>query len=1231
VTNGWLIGVYDGHTNQQFWFEHDTNGWITLVADAATSGRRVQYEYDGAGRLTNVINALGQTKGYVYDDKGRIVQVNQAMDRVTHLDYDARGFVTNVWRGDGFSRRYEYQYDSYRKEYYALVTSSGGQVMERRYNEYGERIWGAMNGYVQFDATKPEPTDPNVYERDAKDNVTKITYPDGRFVTMEYNGPNGEMTRHVDEAGVATTYEFDAQGNLTRQIEAAGTAVARETQYEYDTLNRQTVTRIKNPNGPDSVNSRTYDECGRIATVTDPLGNVSSNVYDRYGNLVLATVNGQQAAAFVFDDLNRLVSATDSVGNTTSTTYNPLGKIILRTVTASSGFSLQSTAYSYDSEGRPMATTNELGLTTHTSYDADGHLLEQTDTAGHTNRFVYNLKNQVISEFRPEGWFYFEYDDQNRLIRQMDPQGGETRWDYDAAGLLARLCMPGLTNTYEYDVRGRVTVQRTVTAASTLETRFALDALGRVIATTDPLGRTTGMEFDALGRRSAVVNAINATNRFEYDVFGNLTKFTDSKGNQTTFEYDLGNKLTKKTYADNNHVDFTYDAQGRVVEKVDAKGQKTTFAYDSQGWLMTHAFYNAGNSLVKTVSYNYDIKGRMISWNDGTYSGSFTYDEINKIQSVTVNYGAFSKTYSCVYDGLYRTTSFTGPDGKEIGYRYSTDGNLTGIQIPEEGTIGYSYNGNGTLYSQTLPGGNIRYFGYDATMSLGTNMALDAAQNVLMNRGYSRNVMGTIIGQQTESGTIAYQYDPIDQLTGVTNVALGNEWFAYDPMGNRVSSSNTILNVTNVAAYSANALNQYPQISNNECQISLTYDLNGNLINQTTATATNQYVWDVENRLIGFQKRKGTNLTSAQYFYDPFGRRLSKIVNGNTNFFFYSDEGLIGEYDSLGNEIRSYGYTPNCDWMSEPVWMRTGIASLNEGETNYLYYLNDHLGAPQRLVRKNGATAWAAVMEAFGAAYVMPGAIVTNNLRFSSQYFDEESGLHNNTQRYLDPISGRYLSRDPMEEEGGANLYGFVNNAPITTVDVLGEWNSDVHNDMTREWAKKVGAKNEAATLLGIWDNDVDTAYNPTWNKSWHFGATRKKLTAEYVQKAKDNCDAAKKADYPYLASKDLGYALHPLQDWWAHGDYPGAPMVHNIRGKITPDVPPTISPWQYPDRIDLDAKTLDGRPTGDYVRRRNKTIYIKGENRIKGTQRDTETAIKGYLEWLRINGSCKCKSFFLK
>ena len=369
MTNGWLIGVYDGHTNQQFWFEHDTNGWITLVADAATSGRRVQYEYDGAGRLTNVINALGQTKGYVYDDKGRIVQVNQAMDRVTHLDYDARGFVTNVWRGDGFSRRYEYQYDSYRKEYYALVTSSGGQVMERRYNEYGERIWGAMNGYVQFDATKPEPTDPNVYERDAKDNVTKITYPDGRFVTMEYNGPNGEMTRHVDEAGVATTYEFDAQGNLTRQIEAAGTAVARETQYEYDTLNRQTVTRIKNPNGPDSVNSRTYDECGRIATVTDPLGNVSSNVYDRYGNLVLATVNGQQAAAFVFDDLNRLVSATDSVGNTTSTTYNPLGKIILRTVTASSGFSLQSTAYSYDSEGRPMATTNELGLTTHTSSD----------------------------------------------------------------------------------------------------------------------------------------------------------------------------------------------------------------------------------------------------------------------------------------------------------------------------------------------------------------------------------------------------------------------------------------------------------------------------------------------------------------------------------------------------------------------------------------------------------------------------------------------------------------------------------------------------------------------------------------------------------------------------------------------------------------------------------------------------------------------------------------------
>jgi len=40
--------------------------------------------------------------------------------------------------------------------------------------------------------------------------------------------------------------------------------------------------------------------------------------------------------------------------------------------------------------------------------------------------------------------------------------------------------------------------------------------------------------------------------------------------------------------------------------------------------------------------------------------------------------------------------------------------------------------------------------------------------------------------------------------------------------------------------------------------------------------------------------------------------------------------------------------------------------------------------------------------------------------------------------RYYDPITGRWVSRDPIEEKGGINLYGFVSNLPVKYVDYLG-------------------------------------------------------------------------------------------------------------------------------------------------------------------------------------------------
>jgi RHS repeat-associated protein len=61
-----------------------------------------------------------------------------------------------------------------------------------------------------------------------------------------------------------------------------------------------------------------------------------------------------------------------------------------------------------------------------------------------------------------------------------------------------------------------------------------------------------------------------------------------------------------------------------------------------------------------------------------------------------------------------------------------------------------------------------------------------------------------------------------------------------------------------------------------------------------------------------------------------------------------------------------------------------------------------------------------------------------NPFRFSTKFQDDETGLLYYGYRYYDPMTGRWKSRDPIQEEGGLNIYGFVENKVISAYDYLG-------------------------------------------------------------------------------------------------------------------------------------------------------------------------------------------------
>ena len=116
--------------------------------------------------------------------------------------------------------------------------------------------------------------------------------------------------------------------------------------------------------------------------------------------------------------------------------------------------------------------------------------------------------------------------------------------------------------------------------------------------------------------------------------------------------------------------------------------------------------------------------------------------------------------------------------------------------------------------------------------------------------------------------------------------------------------------------------------------------------------------------------------------------------------------------------------------------LRRGIARFRK---THVFGHRPHCKRRSRLAAKQCVV----LLGPFGEPLIPPtGVGLELPFRFSTKYQDAETGLYSYIFRPYDPLTGRWLSRDPIEEEGGTNLYGFISNASISTVDILGlvEW-----------------------------------------------------------------------------------------------------------------------------------------------------------------------------------------------
>ncbi|UDQ98352.1 RHS repeat-associated core domain-containing protein [Lentisphaerota bacterium WC36G] len=119
------------------------------------------------------------------------------------------------------------------------------------------------------------------------------------------------------------------------------------------------------------------------------------------------------------------------------------------------------------------------------------------------------------------------------------------------------------------------------------------------------------------------------------------------------------------------------------------------------------------------------------------------------------------------------------------------------------------------------------------------------------------------------------------------------------------------------------------------------------------------------------------------------------------------------------------------------VWLGDNLLALEKDGVVFNYIADGNKNITQLIDMSSGSIANRYDYSPFGQLSKNTET-VANVFKFSSEYAEKESGLVYYNYRYYNPTNGKWLSRDPVREHGGKNIYGFVANNSIDFVDVLG-------------------------------------------------------------------------------------------------------------------------------------------------------------------------------------------------
>ena len=586
-------------------YDFKTGNILTdTFANGDAAARTITYTWDQFNNKKSETDNMGRQTLFDYDAEQHLVKTTDALGKETSTTYFANGLPQTVT--DALGNVTSFTYDSY--GYPATVTNAENETMTFSYGVEGWKTW-----------EKDPQNHQTSYTYNARGEVLTITNPLNEVSTFTYDG-YGRKTSFTDAENHTTTSAYDnarnalktttdaKNGVVTFTLDALGNlanvkdTLNHQTTFTYDQFNR--LITVKDANNKTTTTA--YTDGGRVWKVTDANGNLTTNTYNNEYDLTNVAFADTKTIANTFDGVGNRLTMVDWTGTTTYT-YDALNRVLTAANPAG-----QTITYTYDEVGNLTSITYPGNLTVTYAYDKAKRLKSVTDWNNRVTNYSYDTDGRMGSFTLPNGVVTtFGYDTASRA-NHIDHTIGATTiaaFDYtlDHVGNRKTKVSAAGTESYLYDELYRIT---SVSYPNTATSTYGYDATGNRTSMTNGAG-TTNYSYDIADE---LLNAGDGTRTYDND--GQLTQI----GGHVGYTWDARQQLAQVTDAPTNTAPTANagpDLVGYVNRMVFVDGSASS---DPQGEKLRYTWTeDAGDTTTGTITGVHASKAAFIAANAGTY------------------------------------------------------------------------------------------------------------------------------------------------------------------------------------------------------------------------------------------------------------------------------------------------------------------------------------------------------------------------------------------------------------------------------------------------------------------------------------------------------------------------------------------------------------------------------------------------------------------------------------